>query len=322
MTGGCGYIGSHTVWALHDRGDQIVVVDDLSTGIRENLPPDVSLCVTDVGDHDRVGQVIRMHKPDAIIHFAGKILPAESLASPLRYFDVNTAKSIALLQSAIAGDVRFFIFSSTAAVYAPSSGPVVTEQSPTAPLTPYGRSKLMVEDVLRATTAAHSFSATALRYFNVAGVDPDRRCGPAGENPGHLIRTAVEVATGKREKLGIFGDDYGTPDGTCVRDYIHVSDLAAAHIVALDALAGGAPCEFSVLNCGYGKGASVLEVIAAFERVLDRKLPHATVERRAGDAPALVADATLLRALGWTPHHDALEDIIISALGWAGASPH
>lgn len=320
VTGGCGYIGSHTVWALVDRGHDVTVLDDLSTGARENLPPAARLIIGDVGDSALLGRALRERRIEAIIHFAGKILPSESLANPLLYFASNTAKSITLLQAAITEAVPYFLFSSTAAVYAPLPGPRVDESSPTIPLTPYGQSKLMTEDVLRASANAHRIKTIALRYFNVAGNDPALRCGPAGENPGHLIRTAVEVATGRRPYLEVFGADYNTPDGTCIRDYIHVSDLADAHIAALAMLASSNALAFSAMNCGYGRGTSVLEVISAFERVLGRGLPYRIAERRPGDAPALVADSTQLRSSQlWTPRYDNVETIITSALGWANA---
>lgn len=318
VTGGCGYIGAHTVWALVDRGHDVTVLDDLSTGARENLPTAVPLVIGDVGDCDLLSHVLRAQRTDAIIHFAGKILPSESLINPLLYFASNTAKSIAVLQAAAAHAVPYFLFSSTAAVYAPLAGPKVDENSPTVPLTPYGQSKLMTEEVLRASANAHCIKTIALRYFNVAGNDPALRCGPAGENPGHLIRTAVEVAIGRRPYLEVFGADYDTPDGTCIRDYIHVSDLADAHLAALGALASSDTPPFSVMNCGYGRGASVLEVISAFERVLGSALPHKIAERRPGDVPALVADSTKLRSSQlWTPRYDSVESIISTALRWS-----
>lgn len=275
----------------------------------------------DVGDYERVLQAIREHQAEAIIHFAGKIQPFESLANPLLYFEENTSNSIALLKAAVTEGVRYFLLSSSAAVYAPTSGPKVTEASATHPLTPYGRSKLMIEEILRDTTAAHPIKCIALRYFNVAGSDAQLRCGPTGVNPGHLIRTGIEVAMKRRPHLDVFGADYDTPDGTCVRDYIHVSDLANAHLVALDGLLGRESPNFSVMNCGYGRGASVLEVVAAFQNVLGRPLPHKISARRAGDAPALIADTTRLQSLGaWAPRFDSLESMISSALAWSRAS--
>jgi len=305
---------------LHDRGDEVLVIDDLSTGARENLPIDAALFVADIGDQQRVRDILRTERPDAILHFAGKILPAESLTLPLIYFQNNTAKSISLIQAAIEFGTGHFIFSSTAAVYAARAGPVVNEDSETTPLTPYGRSKLMVEEVLRAAAAAHPMKAGVLRYFNVAGVDPKFRCGPAGPNPGHLIRTAIEVAVGQRPHLDVFGADYDTHDGTCVRDYIHVSDLALAHVAALDALTSARATPFTIVNCGYGKGVSVLEVIATVERVVGASLPFAITSRRPGDAPALVADSARLHALGWEPANNGLETIISTAYNWARGS--
>ena len=256
-----------------------------------------------------------------MVHFPGKILPAESLIDPLLYFECNTSKSVTLLQTAIEGGVGLFVFSSTAAVYAPSAGPLVTETSPSIPLTPYGRSKLMVEEILEAAVRAHTFKATVLRYFNVAGVDSAYRCGPAGDNPGHLIRTAAEVALGQRARLDVFGADYDTLDGTCVRDHVHVSDLANAHLIALDSIATVDAVPFNTLNCGYGCGVSVLEVVAAFERVLGKPLPYAITARRPGDPPSLIADVARLINLGWRPIHHDLDRIISSSLTWARISP-
>lgn len=316
VTGGCGYIGSHVVWSLKDAGRDVVVLDDLSTGSTENLPGKIDLIVGDVGKRALIRDVVRTHRVSAAIHLAGKILPNESLTQPTRYFWENTGKSLALVDALYDAGVHSFVFSSTAAVYDPASGPVVNEDSPVAPISPYGLSKLFVEQSLRAATTNTALRAVSLRYFNVAGADLALRCGPAGANPGHLIRTAVDVALGRKERLDIFGDNYDTPDGTCVRDYIHVSDLANAHLAALDLLERGAP--FKVLNCGYGGGHSVLEVISALEGVIGRPLPKRVAARRAGDAPALVANASALRAHStWTPRHADLQVILRSALAWA-----
>lgn len=315
VTGGCGYIGSHVAWALHDTGRELVILDDLSTGDAANAPPSARLVVGDVGDAELLDHVITLYSVDAVVHLAGKILPAESLERPLDYFWENTAKSMTLLKAMVRRNVKRLVFSSTAAVYGQSSSPKVDEQAPTQPISPYGTSKLMVEQVMSAAGAAHGLKSIALRYFNVAGVDAKLRCGPRGPNPGHLIRTVVDVARGRKAMLQVFGADYDTPDGTCIRDYIHVSDLAAAHIAALSALDGQEG--FRILNCGYGRGESVRDVIRASEAVIGRPLPHEIAARRPGDPVALVADPTALLALGsWSIAHDNLETIIESMLAW------
>lgn len=315
VTGGCGYIGSHVAWALTDAGHHVTIVDNLSTGTRENAPPPAVFFEYDVGDYIKMAQLLSDCAIDAVIHLAGKIIPAESLCRPLDYFHENTANSITLLRAMANARVGRLIFSSTAAVYGASTSAQVREDMPTKPITPYGASKLMVEEIMAASGAAHGLRSTALRYFNVAGADPLKRCGPRGPNPGHLIRNAIDVALKRRDTLSVFGTDYDTPDGTCVRDFIHVSDLAAAHLSALAAL--DHQDGFRVLNCGYGHGASVLEVILATESVTGRKLPYRIAPRRAGDPPAVIADSAALRRLGtWAPLHTDLTAIIDSAYQW------
>lgn len=318
VTGGCGYIGAHVAWALADAGCQIVILDDLSTGSRENIPRDASFILGDIGDSSLVEQILS-DSVEAVIHLAGKILPEESLSDPLTYFQENTGKSIVLLRAMRRVGVSRLIFSSTAAVYGPSVEHKVTENSPTRPVTPYGLSKLMTEQVIAAASAAHGLRSIALRYFNVAGVDELRRCGPRGPNPGHLIRTAVDVALARKPLLQIFGDDYATPDGTCVRDYIHVADLADAHLVALKSLEQ--QNGYRALNCGYGRGASVKEVVRAVEAVTGKSLPYEIAPRRAGDPPALIADSSSLTSLGtWQPRFDDLATIIRSVIAWENPS--
>lgn len=315
VTGGAGYIGSHTVLALLDAGEKAVVLDDFSTGFRWAVPDGVPLVVGDIGDGDLVTETIARHDIDEIIHFAAKIVVPESVADPLGYYFNNTAKARTLIATAVGCDVRRFIFSSTAAVYGDPTHHPVTEDEPTKPLSPYGRSKLMVEWMLEDTARAHDLSYVALRYFNVAGADPQGRAGQSTPNATHLIKVAVQTALGQRPKLLVFGTDYPTPDGTCVRDYIQVTDLARAHLDALRHLRVGGPS--LVANCGYAKGFSVLEVIEAVKRVSGVDFPVEYAARRPGDPAAIVAANDRARAmLGWTPQHDDLDAIVRQALDW------
>ena len=315
VTGGAGYIGSHTVYALLDRGDTVVVLDDLSTGRRAQVGEAAAFVQGDVADTGLVQDIIARHDVDAVIHFAGSIVVPESVADPLRYYENNVTKSRALVAACIAAGVKHFIFSSTATVYAEDAPQPLAETSPTGPISPYARSKLMTEWMLEDAAKAYDFRPMVLRYFNVAGADPHGRTGQSSPNATHLVKRAVLAALGRVPQLDIFGDDYPTPDGTGVRDYIHVSDLAAAHLLALDALRGGAgPATY---NCGYGHGASVREVITGVERVIGRPLPVRQSPRRAGDPPSLISDPRRIKAaLGWRPRHDNLDEIIRSALAW------
>lgn len=315
VTGGAGYIGSHLVLALLDRNEDVVVLDNLTTGHRWAVPAKAHLVVGDAGNEALVSTLIRQHKIDAIAHFAGSIVVPDSVTDPLAYYLNNTVTSRALMAAAVAGGVTNFIFSSTAAVYgAPESNPVF-EDATLAPISPYGSSKMMTEMMLRDTALAHDFRYTALRYFNVAGSDPKGRSGQSTPRATHLIKMAVQAALGDRPRLDIFGIDYDTPDGTCIRDYIHVTDLADAHLKALDRLRGGG--DSAVLNCGYGTGFSVRDVIAAVERSTNRKIPVRETGRRAGDPPALIAGADAIRdVLGWVPAHNDLEEITRSAFTW------
>lgn len=315
VTGGAGYIGSHTVLALLDAGENAVVLDDLSTGFRWAVPDGVPLVVGDFGDEDLVTETIARHDIDEIIHFAAKIVVPDSVADPLGYYLNNTAKARTLIATAVGCDIPRFIFSSTAAVYGDPTHHPVTEDEPTKPLSPYGRSKLMVEWMLEDTARAHDLSYVALRYFNVAGADPLGRSGQSTPNATHLIKVAVQAALGQRPKLQVFGADYPTPDGTCVRDYIQVTDLARAHLDALRHLRAGGPS--LVANCGYAKGFSVLEVIEAVKRVAGVDFPVEYAARRPGDPAAIVAANDRARAmLGWTPQHDDLDAIVRQALDW------
>ncbi|HET7678621.1 MAG TPA: UDP-glucose 4-epimerase GalE [Xanthobacteraceae bacterium] len=315
VTGGAGYIGSHMVHALADAGEPVVVLDDLSTGFRSALPQSVPLCVGDAGNQDLVASIIGEHGINAIIHFAGSIVVPDSLRDPLGYYRNNTVNTRALIESAVKGGVKHFIFSSTAAVYGNPAVLPVREDAPTRPMSPYGTSKLMSEIMLHDVAAAHDLRYVILRYFNVAGADPRRRTGQSTPAATHLIKVGVETALGMRGKLDVYGTDYPTPDGTCIRDYIHVSDLARAHSAALAHLRrGGAGMTF---NCGYGHGYSVLEVIGAIERVTGRRLPVQMVGRRAGDPVSLVADVGRIRSsLDWSPQFEDLDTIVSHALAW------
>lgn len=315
VTGGAGYIGSHMVLALRDRGEEVVVLDNLSTGFRQAVAPGARLIEGDVGDEALVLSLIRQHGIDAIIHFAAKIVVPESVADPLGYYFNNTAKSRALLAAAVAGGVGQFIFSSTAAVYGNPATTPVAEDATLQPMSPYGTSKLMTERMLRDTAVAHPLRYVALRYFNVAGADPQGRSGQSTPNATHLIKVAVQAALGLRSGMQIFGTDYPTPDGTCIRDYIHVSDLILAHVAALDHLRGGGTS--SVFNCGYGHGYSVIEVVEAVKRLSGVDFKVDLAPRRAGDPASIVADAAKIRAtLGWRPAYDDLDVIVRSALAW------
>ena len=315
VTGGAGYIGSHMVHALVDAGESVAVVDNLSTGFSHFLPEGTPLYIGDAGDENLVEGVIRSHNVDAIIHFAGSIAVPESLRDPLGYYRNNTGTTRNVLASAVKCGVKTFIFSSTAAVYGNPERTPVSEDAPTRPLSPYGTSKLMTEIMLRDTAIAHGMNYVVLRYFNVAGADPQLRCGIAVPGATHLLKVAVEAATGQRAKLDVFGADYPTPDGTCIRDFIHVSDLAQAHRAALDYLRRGGRSE--TFNCGYGHGYSVLEVIEAVRRVSGRTFAVNQAPRRPGDIMAMVAETARIRAaLAWTPQFNNLDTIAAHALAW------
>jgi UDP-glucose 4-epimerase len=315
VTGGAGYIGSHMVLALLDADEEVVVVDNLSTGFDWVLPPEVKLVVGDMGDQALLGDVIRAHRIEAIAHFAAKIVVPDSVADPLGYYLNNTVKSRALIESAVKGGVKEFIFSSTAAVYGEPAVAPVPENLPLNPINPYGRSKLMTEWMLQDAARAHDLRYVALRYFNVAGADPRGRSGQSTANATHLIKVAAQTALGDRPYMEVFGTDYPTPDGSCVRDYIQVSDLAEAHMVALSHLRGGG--ESLTLNCGYGRGYSVLEVIDVVKRTSGVDFEVRYSPRRAGDPAQIVAKADRIRAeLGWQPRHDNLNEIVEQALSW------
>lgn len=315
VTGGAGYIGSHVVLALRDAGRRVAVIDNLSTGRRAAVPDGAPLIEADIGDRAALNQAISDHGVSTVMHFAGSIVVPESVTRPLEYYRNNTANSLNLIDACRENGVGRFIFSSTAAVYGMPETLPVDEDSPTRPINPYGSSKLMTEWMLRDAAAAHDLRYVALRYFNVAGADPAGRSGQCTRQATHLLEIAAQTAMGRRAEMQIFGDDYPTPDGTCVRDYIHVSDLAAAHLAALTYLeAGGAS---ATLNCGYGRGFSVREALAAVERTLGRPLPVRMAPRRAGDPPALVAGVERIgRTLDWTPRYADLDIIVATALAW------
>ncbi len=315
VTGGAGYIGGHMVLGLLDRGEDVVVLDNLSTGFDWAVPKGAKLIVGDIGDMGLVDRILSDHRVDAIAHFAAKIVVPESVTDPLGYYLNNTAGARALLECAVRGEVRHFIFSSTAAVYGEPAVTPIHEDVPLAPINPYGRSKLMVEWMLHDAAKAHDLRFAILRYFNVAGADPQGRHGQSAANATHLVKVAVQAALGRRAALEVYGTDYPTRDGTCIRDYIQVTDLVAAHLLALDHLRKGG--ESLTCNCGYGKGLSVLEVIDAVKKISGADFPVRLSPRRAGDPAALVAGAERIATLlGWKPQYLEVEEIVRQALEW------
>jgi UDP-glucose 4-epimerase len=319
VSGGAGYIGSHAVLALIDAGWQPVVYDNLSTGFRWAVPEGVPFVEGDISDGDMLRHVMQAYKITGVMHFAGSIIVPESTSDPLEYYANNTANSRTLIEAAVASNVRHFLFSSTAATYGTPDKVVIDESTPQVPINPYGASKLMTEWMLRDVAAAHDFNYGALRYFNVAGADPHARTGQSTAGATHLIKVAVEAALGKREGVTIFGSDFDTDDGTGVRDYIHVSDLAAAHVLVLEALIAD-PATSMTFNCGYGRGYSVVEVLDAVDRVTNLQIKRTWADRRPGDPAALVADSSAIQArLGWVPRYADLDTIVAHALQWERA---
>jgi UDP-glucose 4-epimerase len=315
VTGGAGYIGSHMVYALVDRGEDVVVLDNLSTGIRGLVAEQARFVEGNAGDVALVGRLVAERGITAVVHFAGSIVVPDSVADPLGYYANNTVASRNLMEACVANGVKNFIFSSTAAVYGSAGDAPVAENAPTDPINPYGRSMLLTEWMLADASRAYDFRHVALRYFNVAGGDPEGRTGQSTPRATHLIKRACQAALGRVPYLEVFGTDFPTRDGTGVRDYIHVSDLVAAHVLALDHLARGG--ESVTLNCGYGHGFSVREVISSVERVVGRSLPVRNGPRRAGDPPSIVANSTRLQqAFGWKPRYDDLDTIAAHAFAW------
>jgi UDP-glucose 4-epimerase len=316
VTGGAGYIGSHAVLALKDARWPVVVIDDLSNGSREVVPVDVPFLRGSVADRALMERIFAEHGITAIMHFAGSIVVPESVEKPLDYYRNNTVASHSLISAAVATGVRHILFSSTAAIYGAPDRVPVEEDDAKSPINPYGASKLMTERMLEDASAAHPFNYGALRYFNVAGADPKGRAGQIGKGSTHLIKIACEAAVGKRTHVSVYGNDYPTPDGTCIRDYVHVSDLAAAHVAALDWLVEH-PGENLAMNCGYGKGQSVLQVLDAVDRIADEPVKRVIEGRRPGDPPELVADTRrLLETLEWRPAHADIDRIVGDALAW------
>jgi len=315
VTGGAGFIGGHMVLELADRGERVTVLDDLSTGFDWAVAPAAELVIGDVGDRVLLDRLMRTRKVETVMHFAGSIVVPDSVADPLGYYLNNTVKSRELIAASVANGVKNLVFSSTSAVYgAPETVPV-TEDTPLNPMSPYGASKAMTERMLADSDVAYGLRYVALRYFNVAGADPEGRGGQSTRGATHLLKVALEHATGKRDHVAVFGTDYDTPDGTGIRDYIHVSDLVGAHAVALDHLRNNG--ESLVLNCGYGHGYSVLELLDAVQRVSGRALDIRARARRAGDVPVMVAAADRIRQkLGWQPRYDDIETIVSHALAW------
>ncbi|PZT89899.1 MAG: UDP-glucose 4-epimerase GalE [Citromicrobium sp.] len=318
VTGGAGYIGAHAVLALQDAGWPVAIIDDLSTGFARAVPDGVPFYRGDVADAGLLARIFAEQKIGAIMHFAGSVVVPESVERPLAYYENNTAKSRALIASAVEADVRHFLFSSTAATYGTPPVSPIAEDTPQQPINPYGWSKLMTEQMLADAARAHGFNHCTLRYFNVAGADSAGRTGQSTAGATHLIKVACEAALGQRSGIDIFGDDFDTPDGTGVRDYIHVSDLVRAHVLALEALIAE-PARSLVMNCGYGRGYSVLEVIDAVERATGKPIARRIAPRRAGDAGEVVSDPSLLlETLPWKPQHDDIDTIVAHALQWEG----
>jgi len=320
ITGGAGYIGSHVLLQLQARGERVIVLDNLSTGFRQAVR-DAPLIVGDVGDRELVARLLQQHQIDTVMHFAAHTIVPESVREPLKYYGNNTCATRSLLECCLRHGVRSLVFSSTAAVYGLPPGGVAGEDSPLAPINPYGSSKLMSEWILRDLAAVSELRFVSLRYFNVSGSDPEGRIGQATRQATLLIKVACEAAVGKRSHVSIYGTDYDTPDGTGVRDYIHVDDLARAHLDALDYLRGGGAA--AVLNCGYGHGYSVREVLQSVQRITGKALTIREEPRREGDPPMLIARAERIRTqLGWTPRLDDLDAIVDSSLRWERALLH
>ncbi len=315
VTGGAGYIGSHVVLALRELDYPVVVLDDLSTGHKQAIPDDCEFVLGNAGDQELLSRVFRQYNINSVMHFAGSIIVEESVQEPIKYYENNTLVSLRLIDSCIKEKVGNFIFSSTAAVYGDNASVPVTESAGLAPINPYGHSKAMTEQILKDAASASSLTYIALRYFNVAGADPQRRSGQRSKQSTHLIKVACETALGRRDQITVFGNDYPTVDGTCIRDYIHVSDLATAHVRALEYLQTSD--DSLVLNCGYGEGYSVSQVLDTLQELIDSSINIVQGARRPGDAAELVADNRKLSSiLAWKPEYNDLKTIIYDALEW------
>ena len=315
VTGGGGYIGSQMVWDLVDRGEKVVVLDDLSTGFDWAVAPRAELVIGDVGDRVLLDRIMKSRKVETVMHFAGSVVVPDSVADPLGYYLNNTVKARELIAAAVSNRVENFVFSSTSAVYGVPATLPVSEEMPLNPLSPYGASKAMTERMLADASAAYGLNSVALRYFNVAGADPDGRTGQSTRGATHILKVAIEAVTGQRDHVAVYGTDYDTPDGTGIRDYIHVADLIRAHSAALDHLRAGG--ENLVLNCGYGRGYSVLDLLDAVQRVSGSVLDIRPRDRRAGDVPMMVAAADRIREkLAWEPRYDDIDMIVEHALAW------
>jgi UDP-glucose 4-epimerase len=320
ITGGAGYIGSHMVFELLDRGEEIAVIDNLSTGVWWVLPPEANLVEGDIGDDSLLDKVMTSRRFDAVIHFAGSIVVPDSVADPLGYYLNNTVKSRTLIAAAVRHGIPNFIFSSTAAVYGEPKTMPVTEEAAAQPVSPYGTSKLMTEWMLRDSAKAHGLRYAALRYFNVAGADERGRTGQSTPRATHLIKVACQTLLGQRRHMEIFGRDYDTPDGTCIRDYIHVDDLGSAHVKALEQLGPGVELK---LNLGTGRGYSVREVIDACRRVTGLQIQEVIGPRRPGDPPQLVADSSRAqKQLDWQPQYRDIDAIVSTAWRWHSSHPN
>ncbi len=318
VTGGAGYVGSHLVDALVERGDDVVVFDNLNTGHAQSIPGGVRFVRADLADRDALNAVLSDGHWDAVFHFAALSQVGESMREPMRYLRENAGNGFNLIDGCIRHGIERFVLSSTAALFNVTDPDPIPEDAPTDPQSTYGDSKWMIERTLRWAGQVHGLRSACLRYFNAAGADPKGRLGEDHRPESHLIPLVIDAALGRRAALDVFGDDYPTPDGTCIRDYVHVSDLASAHLLAFDAMRDGSV----VWNLGNGNGHSVKQVIASVERVSGLKVPHRIVARRAGDAAVLVASSARAKAAGWRPVHDDLDDIVATAFRWREAHPH
>lgn len=315
ITGGAGYIGAHTAYAAVDAGHSVAIIDNLSTGIRSAVPKACQFYEADIADQEVVLKIFKEFAPEIVIHFAGSVIVPESVSDPIKYYQNNSFASLSLIEACIKSNIKYFIFSSTAAVYGIPKNETVSEDYPTSPINPYGQSKLMIEHMLQDISAAHDLKYAALRYFNVAGADSQLRCGQSTPKATHLIKVSCETILGKHDKMKIFGTDYNTKDGTCVRDFIHVSDLAQAHLDVMDYIVKNNTSE--IFNCGNGRGYSVKEILDVAQKISNTSLNIVNCPRRVGDPPSLIANSSKLQEkTGWKARHIDVEGIVGSALKW------